>query len=115
MARLQESLCNGLFGEHERAPGISSQGTHQIRCHMAHIGHALLGDVKYGATTWCQRLPLHCLALQAMGPEGAVRAFTPLPQDFIDVLAPLAPLGTDAPDWQRLLRESCLSSMTSGK
>jgi 23S rRNA pseudouridine1911/1915/1917 synthase len=31
--------------------------THQIRVHLAHIGHAVLGDTVYGARTW--HLPGH--------------------------------------------------------
>jgi 23S rRNA pseudouridine1911/1915/1917 synthase len=41
--------------------------THQIRVHLAHVGHAVLGDAVYGAGTW--HLPGH------PGLERAVRAF----------------------------------------
>eukprot|EP00439_Symbiodinium_sp_Y106_P083364 s720_g23.t1 len=80
--------------------------THQIRCHMAHLGHPLVGDVKYGAPTsaWCQRLPLHCLAIRCL--EGTVSAFAPLPSDFQQILASL----DDQRDWQFLVRERCLKT-----
>lgn len=47
--------------------------THQIRCHMAHIGCPLVGDSKYGSASasWCGRLPLHCLRVQALDVDGA--------------------------------------------
>ncbi|CAE7936964.1 nsun2 [Symbiodinium necroappetens] len=84
--------------------------THQIRCHMAHIGHPLVGDGKYGApmSAWCQRLPLHCLAIRCLGPqgEGSVSAFAPLPSDFQQILASL----DDKTDWQSLVRERCLKT-----
>jgi 23S rRNA pseudouridine1911/1915/1917 synthase len=41
--------------------------THQIRVHLAHVGHAVLGDAVYGAGTW--HLPGH------PGLEREVRAF----------------------------------------
>ncbi|CAE6933506.1 nsun2 [Symbiodinium natans] len=84
--------------------------THQIRCHMAHIGHPLVGDVKYGGTlsAWCQRLPLHCLALRAKSPEGPVSAFAPLPPDFQKLLGALEENCVTDPDWQQLVRERCL-------
>jgi 23S rRNA pseudouridine1911/1915/1917 synthase len=41
--------------------------THQIRVHLAHVGHAVLGDAVYGAGMW--HLPGH------PGLERAVRAF----------------------------------------
>ena len=89
---------------------LEFRGTHQIRCHMAHIGHPLVGDVKYGGTlsAWCQRLPLHCLALRAKSPEGPVSAFAPLPPDFQKLLGALEENCVTDPDWQQLVRERCL-------
>eukprot|EP01065_Artemidia_motanka_P027380 TRINITY_DN32581_c0_g1_i1.p1 TRINITY_DN32581_c0_g1~~TRINITY_DN32581_c0_g1_i1.p1 ORF type:complete len:575 (+),score=144.47 TRINITY_DN32581_c0_g1_i1:73-1797(+) len=62
--------------------------THQIRAHMAAIGHALVGDAKYGrqgATkkqrTWVQRLFLHCRRVSAVDVSG----------DRFEVVCPLAP------------------------
>ncbi|CAJ1374493.1 unnamed protein product [Effrenium voratum] len=74
--------------------------THQIRCHMAHIGHPLVGDTKYGGhpVAWCKRLALHCLALEALDVEGSVRAFAALPRDFVSMLNALEQL-----DWRALV------------
>ena len=69
--------------------------THQIRVHMAHIGHPLLGDEVYGHA----KLPekgligqcLHAKELQFIHPRTgkAVHLDTELPEYFKDVLARL--------------------------
>ena len=69
--------------------------THQIRVHMAHIGHPLLGDEVYGHA----RLPekgltgqcLHARELKFIHPRTGepVRLITELPDYFLDVLTRL--------------------------
>lgn len=59
--------------------------THQIRCHMAHLGHPLLGDDLYGGkTALISRQALHCAEMSFVHPvsgeETAVNA--PLPPDM---------------------------------
>lgn len=62
--------------------------THQLRYHMAGIGHAILGDRKYtcdlptpGALS--ERLHLHARAIEIPHPvKGAVRVIAPLPPHF---------------------------------
>lgn len=68
--------------------------THQIRVHMAHIGHPLLGDFTYGAPSPEKGLEgqcLHARELKFIHPRTgeAVHLVTELPQYFTDVLSKL--------------------------
>lgn len=59
--------------------------THQIRCHMAYLGHPLLGDDLYGGTRErIARHALHCAAVSFCHPvTGApVTVRAPLPEDM---------------------------------
>jgi 23S rRNA pseudouridine1911/1915/1917 synthase len=65
--------------------------THQIRVHMAELGHPLLGDTVYADKTTAGRAPrqmLHAWSLRFEHPgTGEAMAFTaPPPADFLDVL-----------------------------
>lgn len=65
--------------------------THQIRVHMAHIGHPLLGDYTYGAPSPDKGLEgqcLHARRLRFVHPSSGelVELETPLPAYFLDVL-----------------------------
>jgi len=75
---------------------------HQIRAHLAHEGHPLVGDAAYGggaSHAWCPRIFLHSyglsLRLALEGEEGAeveeqaVDAHSPLPSDLRGALANL--------------------------
>ena len=79
---------------------IFSGRTHQVRVHMAHIGHPLLGDAVYGgpASGPARRQMLHAwkLALNHPLPEkadapgsGSLAFCCPPPQDFMDTAAAL--------------------------
>jgi 23S rRNA pseudouridine1911/1915/1917 synthase len=78
--------------------------THQIRVHMAHIGHPLIGDPVYGGR---RRMParapgaqeangfarqaLHAATLGFRHPDGRNLTFTsPLPSDMQSLLAALS-------------------------
>lgn len=80
--------------------------THQIRVHMAHAGHALVGDQVYGgrrragkalsaeameAVNRFPRQALHAAVLGFAHPEDgrALRFEAPLPQDMLDLLSAL--------------------------
>ena len=73
--------------------------THQIRVHMAHIGHPLLGDLVYGHKRPEKGLSgqcLHARALRFIHPRTGelVTCTCPLPEYFQDVLARLGtPIG----------------------
>jgi 23S rRNA pseudouridine1911/1915/1917 synthase len=68
--------------------------THQIRVHLSSIGHAVVGDARYGgarASLPCPRPWLHAEALELRHPvTGAPLAFSsPVPDDLVAVRANL--------------------------
>ena len=65
--------------------------THQIRVHMAHIGHPILGDTVYGAKKSVPGLQgqcLHAVGLRFLHPRTGetVELSCPLPPEFLDQL-----------------------------
>lgn len=57
--------------------------THQLRVHLAYIGHPIVGDALYGTGTFGDRLFLHALSLEITLPNRERRIFTaPLPSEF---------------------------------
>lgn len=80
--------------------------THQIRVHLTHAGHALLGDPVYGSNQAARlrklvgkgveftRQALHAAKLQLVHPETdkMMEFEAPMPDDMRDLLAALAPL-----------------------
>lgn len=79
--------------------------THQIRVHLAHAGHALVGDQTYAGRQWrnlpgeaarlaCRRFPrqaLHAWRLRVAHPVSGdeLELEAPLPPDLLDLLAVL--------------------------
>ena len=64
--------------------------THQIRVHMAHIGHPLVGDTMYGTDgTLLSRHALHCAEMAFVHPLTGepLHFFSPLPADMACFLA----------------------------
>lgn len=88
--------------------------THQIRVHMAYVGHGLIGDSVYGGkrklamkalppaglamAQGFARQALHAASLGFVHPvSGAVMSFeVPLPPDMADLIAALTPKGADS-------------------
>ena len=71
---------------------LHSGRTHQIRVHMAHIGHGLLGDAVYGRRAGAERQMLHAWQLGFTHPKtGEWMQFTSaLPDDFLAAGVPAA-------------------------
>ena len=77
--------------------------THQIRVHLAHLGHALAGDDKYGDFAWnrqlaregLKRMFLHARQLSFSHPAtgDAMRIASPLPADLARFLLTLGAAG----------------------
>ena len=68
--------------------------THQIRVHMTHIGHPVVGDPKYGRGKCpfaIQGQALHSISLELTHPvtRQAMRFEAPLPEDMKKILAAL--------------------------
>jgi tRNA pseudouridine65 synthase len=70
---------------------------HQIRRHLAGIGHPVLGDSSHGDTrvnrAWrpkgLHRLALHCARLDLPHPDGHLRVTAPLPPELVGLLETL--------------------------
>lgn len=58
--------------------------THQIRVHMAHLGHALVGDAVYGRRGSAPRHMLHAWKLGFSHPKSGdwMEFLSPIPEDF---------------------------------
>ena len=63
---------------------LHSGRTHQIRVHMSHIGHGLLGDAVYGRRAGAERQMLHAWQLGFFHPRTTkwMQFACPLPEDF---------------------------------
>lgn len=73
--------------------------THQIRVHLSHIGHPLLGDDLYGGSTQLlARQALHAHRLSFLHPitNEPVFVSAPLPTDMQQLLSKLSPIGPKA-------------------
>jgi len=62
--------------------------THQLRVHLAQIGHPIIGDPLYGKGAYGDRLYLHALSLEITLPNRERKTFTaPLPAEFAEYMA----------------------------
>ena len=78
---------------------IETGRTHQIRVHMAHIGHPVIGDPQYGgrrgaSPVWACRQMLHAEHLSFLHPRTgqAMDFHAPLPGDMEEMLSRLSSL-----------------------
>jgi 23S rRNA pseudouridine1911/1915/1917 synthase len=63
--------------------------THQIRVHLAHIGHPILGDDLYGGSTeLINRQALHAAGLSFVHPlsKETITLSSPLPADMAELI-----------------------------
>ncbi len=62
--------------------------THQLRVHLAHLGHPILGDVKYGKNNEFKRLALHAFYLGFSHPRTKkfVEFTSQVPLEFKEVI-----------------------------
>ncbi len=61
--------------------------THQLRVHLAHLGHSIVGDPLYGTGKYGDRLYLHAQSLEITLPNGVRKTFTaPLPPEFAELM-----------------------------
>lgn len=62
--------------------------THQLRVHLSHLGHPILGDRQYSREFRCswipERIMLHSFYLKAPWEEKGV--FAPIPKDFLQAM-----------------------------
>jgi 23S rRNA pseudouridine1911/1915/1917 synthase len=60
--------------------------THQLRVHMAHIGHPILGDEKYGHKATFPRMALHAQSIGFKHPttKEFIEFSSKIPQEFLD-------------------------------
>lgn len=93
--------CVTRWRVRERAPGATllevrpeTGRRHQIRAHLYHIGHPILGDARYGdaaTAAACRRLMLHALSVEFVTRDGLTPgARAEPPPSFAD-------------EWRRLL------------
>lgn len=72
------------FGQYTYVECVLETGrTHQIRVHMAHIGHPLLGDEVYGVKSNKFRLEGQCLHAMTLG------FIHPTSREYVEVNAPI--------------------------
>ena len=65
--------------------------THQIRVHLKHLGHPILGDEVYGRRGGFERQMLHAWKLGFAHPVSGARMnfIAPIPRDFLEAGAPV--------------------------
>jgi 23S rRNA pseudouridine1911/1915/1917 synthase len=77
LTRFSHSTLVALFPQTGR--------THQLRVHMKHLGHPILGDEKYGMKTSFPRLALHAQSIAFTHPitKAFIEFSCPTPREFL--------------------------------
>ncbi len=77
LKRLSKSTLIALYPQTGR--------THQLRVHMKHLGHPILGDEKYGRKESFSRLALHAQSIAFSHPitKAYIEFSCPTPQEFL--------------------------------
>lgn len=62
--------------------------THQLRVHLAFLGHPILGDTKYGKTNQFKRLALHAKSIGFIHPRSGkyIEFSSDIPSELIEIL-----------------------------
>jgi 23S rRNA-/tRNA-specific pseudouridylate synthase len=61
--------------------------THQLRVHLHHIGHPIIGDTLYGGEP-AERMMLHAESLELTLPNRERKVFTtPMPKEFAEAVS----------------------------
>lgn len=86
--RLLRSGHNDKYGPFSLVECVPKTGrTHQIRVHLAHIGHPIIGDSLYGGMAIAPRFMLHAIRLKLKNLKGEpFLLFAPHPEDFRKML-----------------------------
>ncbi|MDR0351609.1 MAG: RluA family pseudouridine synthase [Puniceicoccales bacterium] len=91
------NLCNNFKSTALLNVNPITGRTHQIRVHLSHIGHPILGDRTYGQThssnsVECERVMLHAVHLELTHPASQERMSfsSDLPDDFNLIVAKLS-------------------------
>lgn len=85
-ARTRYQLLGSVAGASSLILSICTGHRHQIRAHLAHIGHPILGDALYGASQPHTRFFLHAWRISGRHPlrDGSLGLCCPLPDDLMD-------------------------------
>jgi 23S rRNA pseudouridine1911/1915/1917 synthase len=78
----------GANGEHSLIELKPETGrTHQLRVHLHHIGHPIIGDTLYGGEP-AERMMLHAESLELTLPNRERKVFTtPMPKEFAEAVS----------------------------
>ncbi|MDR1458397.1 MAG: RluA family pseudouridine synthase [Puniceicoccales bacterium] len=87
------NLCNNFKSTALLSITPITGRTHQIRVHLSHIGHPILGDRTYGLepksnSIECERVMLHAMNLELIHPVSHEKMifFSDFPDDFTDLM-----------------------------